>query len=120
MFGILCRKGKVWAKVVDDVEAQTLQPLIEKQVKKGSTVCSDSWRGYTGIATKGYVHRLVRHEKQEYSDGKGNHIRKLAAKGGIRKEKLPIFVGEYVWRHNHRNLSLKEQENKLFKLYFTN
>ena len=131
LFGILCRKGKVWAKVVDDVESQTLQPLIEKQVKKGSTVCSDSWRGYTGIATKGYVHRLVRHEKQEYSDGKGNHInglegfwgylkRKLAAKGGIRKEKLPIFVGEYVWRYNHRNSSLKEQENKLFKLYFTN
>jgi len=36
------------------------------------------------------------------------------------KIKLPIFVGEYVWRYNHRNLSLKEQENKLFKLYFTN
>ena len=131
VFGILCRQGKVWAEVVGGVEANDLQPRIEKQVKKGSTVCSDSWRGYTGIAAKGYVHRLVKHEKYEYSDGKGNHInglegfwgylkRKLAAKGGIRRKKLPIFLGEYVWRYNHRNLSLKEQENKLFKLYFTN
>jgi len=131
VFGILCRQGKVWAEVVSGVEANDLQPRIEKQVKKGSTVCSDSWRGYTGIAAKGYVHRLVKHEKYEYSDGKGNHInglegfwgylkRKLAAKGGIRRKKLPIFLGEYIWRYNHRNLSLKEQENKLFKLYFTN
>jgi transposase-like protein len=131
LFGILCRKGKVWAKVVCGVEANDLQPLIEKQVKKGSTVCSDSWRGYTGIATRGYVHRLVKHEQQEYSDKQGHHInglegfwgylkRKLAAKGGIRKEKLPIYVGEYVWRYNNRKLILKEQEMKLFKIYFNN
>jgi hypothetical protein len=28
VFGILCRNGKVWAEVVDDVEAETLLPLI--------------------------------------------------------------------------------------------
>jgi len=50
-------------------------------------------------AAKGYVHRLIKHNKGEYSDGKGNHInglegfwgylkRRLSAKGGIRKERL--------------------------------
>jgi transposase-like protein len=69
----------------------------------------------------------VDHGKKEYSDGKGNHInglegfwgylkRKLAAKGGIRREKLQIYLGEYVWRYNHRNQSFKEQENRLFTL----
>lgn len=126
VFGILCRSGKVWAKVIDRTEATDLQPLIEKQVRKGSTVCSDTWRGYTGIAAKGYVHRMVKHSDYEYSDMKGNHInglegfwgylkRKMSAKGGIRREKLPIYVGEYVWRYNHRKLSLKERENLLFK-----
>jgi len=106
-----------------------LQPLIEKQVEKGSAICSDGWRGYTGLAAKGYVHRLVDHSKNEYSDRKGNHInglegfwgylkRKLAAKGGVRREKLPIYLGEYIWRFNHRKLSLKEQENLLFTLFF--
>lgn len=127
VFGILCRKGQVFAEVVESVEAESLQPIIEKKVKKGSVICSDTWRGYTGIATKGYVHRLVNHSKNEYSDGKGGHInglegfwgylkRKLSAKGGIRRKKLPIYLGEYVWRYNHRKFSLKEQENLLFTM----
>jgi transposase len=26
----------------------------------------------------------------------------LAAKGGIRRERLPLYLAEYVWRYNHR------------------
>ena len=44
--------------------------------------------------------------------------RKLAAKGGIRKEKLPLYLGEYVWRYNHRKLKLEEQEKLLSNLVF--
>jgi len=40
VFGILCRNGTVWAEVVNDVEAETLQPLITRQVTPGSVVCS--------------------------------------------------------------------------------
>jgi transposase-like protein len=126
VFGILCRNGIVWAELIDSVDAKQLQPRILKQVRKGSVVFSDTWRGYTGIAAKGYVHRLVRHSKDNFvSDG--NHInglegfwgylkRKLAAKGGIRHSRLDLYLGEYVWRYNHRNLNLKEQENYLVKL----
>ncbi|MCD6149282.1 transposase [bacterium] len=59
------------------------------------------------MTSRGYVYRFVKHSENEYSDKKGNHInglegfwgylkRKLAAKGGIRKEKLPLYLGEYV------------------------
>lgn len=127
VFGILCRNGQVWAELIEGVEAEDLQPRIVKKVKKGSTVCSDTWRGYTGIAAKGYVHRLVNHGKHKYSDCKGNHInglegfwgcmkRRLSARGGIRRKKLHLFLGEYVWKYNHRNLNFKERENLLFKL----
>ena len=103
VFGILCGNGKVWAEVVADTEAKTLLPLVNQQVRRGSVVCSDTWKGYTGIAAKGYVHRIVHYGKQEYSDGKGNHInglegfwgylkRRLAAKGGIRRERLPLYL----------------------------
>jgi transposase len=126
VFGILCRNGKVWAELIDSVDAKQLQPRILKQVKKGSTVFSDTWRGYTGIAAKGYVHRLVKHSKDSYVTN-GNHInglegfwgypkRKLAAKGGIRPSRLHLYLGECVWRYNHRYLDLKEQENYLIKL----
>lgn len=124
VFGILCRNGYVWAKVVPNVEANTLLPLIRKRVKRGSVVYSDTWKGYTGVAAKGYVHRFVEHGKGEFSDGRGSHInglegfwgylkRNLASKGGIRRERLPLYLAEYVWRFNHRNYSIDEQVKKL-------
>ena len=113
VFGILCRNGQVWAEIVDKVDEGTLLPLITKRVEPGSTVCSDTWKAYTGVAARGYVHRLVHHGEGSYSDRRGNHInglegfwgylkRKLASKGGITRRKLPLYLAEYVWRYNHR------------------
>ena len=127
VFGILCRNGSVWAEVVDDVGADTLQPLISKKVSAGSIICSDTWKAYTGIASRGYVHRLVNHGEKQYSDGKGNHInglegfwgylkRKLVSKGGIRREKIPLYLGEYVWRYNHRNENDNVKVKRIIKL----
>lgn len=127
VFGILCRGGQVWAQVVPDVEARTLLPLIRRRVRRGSVVCSDTWKSYTGVAANGYVHRLVEHAQGEFSNQRGNHInglegfwgylkRRLAAKGGIRRERLPLYLAEYVWRYNHRRLSLQQQVQKLMKL----
>ena len=126
VFGILARCGQVWAELVTGIESADLLPLIDKQVKQGARICSDTWRAYTGLAAKGYVHRTVEHGKQEYVRGR-NHInglegfwgylkRKLAAKGGIRRKYLPLFLGEYVWRYNHRKETLSQQRNRLLAL----
>ena len=127
VFGILCRGGQVWAQVVPDLAAQTLFPLIRRQVRLGSVVCSDTLPTYTGIAAKGYVHRLVQHDRGEFRSRHGAHInglegfwgylkRRLAAKGGIRPFRLPLYVAEYVWRYNHRRLSVDEQVHRLMNL----
>jgi transposase len=127
VFGILCRGGQVWAQVVPDVEAQTLLPLIRWRVTRGSIVCSDTWLSYTGVAAKGYVHRLVAHGQGQFSDGQGTHVnglegfwgylkRRLAAKGGIRRERLPLYLAEYVWRYNQRQLSVDQQVRRLLVL----
>lgn len=79
VFGILCGSGKVYAKIVKDIEAKDLIPIITQRVKTGSRICSDTWRAYTGLAAKGYLHRIVRHKD-----------------------------GEYVWRYNFRQLTLEE------------
>ena len=127
VFGILCRGGQVWAQVVPDISRDTLQTLIRRRVTPGSIVCSDTLGGYTGIATKGYVHRLVAHGQGQYRSGPGTHInglegfwgylkRRLAAKGGIRRDRLPLYLAEYVWRYNHRRDSLPSQQRRLMKL----
>lgn len=128
VFGILCRNGKVFAKLVSDTEAKDLIPIITKKVKAGSLICSDTYRSYTGLAAMGYVHRTVEHKNKEYAKG-NNHInglegfwgflkRKLASKGGVRRIYLPLFLGEYVWRYNHKKDDLKKQKERLLKLLY--
>ena len=123
VFGILTRQGKVFAKLVEDTEAVDFLPIITKKVKTGSRICSDTWRAYTGLAAKGYVHRTIEHGEKEYARGK-NHInglegfwgylkRKLAAKGGVRRKYLFLFLGEYVWRYNYRNMETEKQVDRL-------
>jgi len=126
VFGILARNGKVHAEMVDNTEAKDLIPIITKRVRSGTRICSDTWRAYTGLATKGYVHRTVEHQKKEYTRGK-NHInglegfwgylkRQLASRGGIRKERLPLYLAEYVWRYNNRKLTVEKQIEKILNL----
>ena len=97
-------------------------PLINKRVKHGSIICSDTWKSYTGIAAKGYIHCLVEHGKGDYGDSQGNHInglegfwgylkRKLASKEGIRKERVSFYLAEYVLRYNHRNFGCLTHSN---------
>lgn len=112
--------------MVDDVEAKDLVPIIEKKVRKGTRICSDTWRACTGLATRGYVHRTVEHHKKEYVKAR-NHInslegffgylkRQLASRGGIRRERLPLYLAEYVWRYNNRKLPVEKQIEKLLNL----
>ena len=126
VFAILSRSGKVFAKIVSDNKSKDLIPIIENKVKKGNKICSDTYSAYTGLATKGYVHRIVSHGKKEYVKGK-NHInglegffgflkRQLASRGGIRRERLPLYLAEYVWRYNNRELTIDQQIKKLLNL----
>jgi transposase len=126
VFGILARNGKVWATIVPATEARDLIPIIKKKIKKGTRINSDTWRAYTGLATKGYVHRTVEHTKEEYVKGH-SHInglegffgylkRQLASRGGIRKERLPYYLAEYVWRYNYRKMSIEKKVKRLLNL----
>ncbi len=48
-----------------------------RQVLSGSIVCSDSWRGYSCIASGGFVHCRVNHGGKLYSKESGNHVNRL-------------------------------------------
>jgi hypothetical protein len=85
--GSSAEMGTVLTEVVEDVEADTLQPLISQKVTMGSIVCSDTWKAYTGIATRGYVYRLVNHGEEPYSCGKGNHLNGLEGFWGYLKRR---------------------------------
>jgi hypothetical protein len=58
-------------------------------------------------------------DRQEYVDAQGNRVsglegfwgylkRKLASKGGIRRERLLLYLAEHVWRYNHRDMKIED------------
>jgi hypothetical protein len=42
--------------------------------------------------------------------------RQLAGRGGIRYERIPLYVAEYIWRYNNRQFPPQEQIRRLLKL----
>ena len=44
-----------------------------------------------------------------------NKRHRAKAKGGIRKERLPLYLAEYVWKYNHRNDSIDLQKKLILQ-----
>lgn len=130
IFGVIERSGKqsslvrVW--LVSDTKNKSLVPHIQQSVCLGSTIYTDGRKGYRRLPYLGYIHDWVDHEAGEYVRGEvhtqnldgywgllKNH---LASVGGIRKYRLKLFIGEHVWRFNHRNLTRKQQTENIYQL----
>ena len=121
VIGILCLEGKFFAKILPNIGARDLKFLLKKGDKKREMIVPDSWGKYFGLIFKSRIYRLAplntKKSRINVLEGFWGHLkRKLAAKGGIRKEKLPLYLGEYVWKYNHRKLPLKEQQKILLNL----
>lgn len=102
---------KVKAFVSTNAKTTTITDFILKNVRINSTIYTDEWQGYKGLAKAGYTHRFVKHKRKEYArDGvttNGNenfHSRlKSLLKGVYRttsQKTLPLFVKEAVFRYN--------------------
>lgn len=117
IIGIIYQEGKFFAEIVSDIRTKDLKSLFKKELP-----ISDSLKRYSGLVFKSSLHRLSR-DKREYRinalEGFWGYLkRKLAAKGGVRRERLPFYLGEYSWRYNHQKLTLKEQERLLLDCLF--
>lgn len=113
VFGMLQRDGEVMTKVVPDVKGDTLKPIIEENVAKGTTVNSDELLSYRGLDAKGYTHQTVCHGAREYVKG-SCHVNGMEnfwkyLKGSIRsthihvsKQHLAKYAKEFEFRFNRR------------------
>ncbi|MFK2227721.1 transposase [Bacteroides fragilis] len=65
---------------MEDANAKDLRGIIDRLVKKGSTVISDSWSGYHSVKDS-YTHEVVQHSLGIYVNKKGFHTNSI---GGFR------------------------------------
>ena len=113
VFGMLERNGDVMTKVVPDAKTKTLNPIIQSNVKKASTISSDEWHAYKNLGKQGYQHGTVEHGAEEYVNGI-HHVNSIEGfwsrlKNSIRgthvhvsRKHLPKYLGEFEYRYNMR------------------
>jgi transposase len=113
VFGMVERNGNVMTKIVPNVRRNTLVPIIEENVKAGSTISTDELHSYKVLNTKGYTHGMVEHGVEEYVRGihhtnsiegfwsrlknsiKGTHVH-------VSKKHLQKYLVEFEYRYNMR------------------
>ena len=109
VMGIVEREGEVRAFPVQHTDRVTLQSAIVENVKRGSTVYTDSHPAYNGL--RGYEHESVAHSIGEYVRGKAhtNGIESfwsLLRRGYVGTHHymsfrhLHRYVNEFAYRHN--------------------
>ena len=124
IFGIVERaSNKIILYPVDNRNAETLVPIIQRHVYPGSRIYSDSWAAYMGLNELGYEHFTVVHKttfKQRYQnvdtgetvDCNTNRIEgawkickdHFCQINGSNTSLFEQFIAEIVWRnHVHRD-----------------
>jgi transposase-like protein len=128
VFGLVERRGKyskVINYVVPNTTTESLIPLINKTIKKGSIMVSDDLGMYRGVVKDGYHHYSVKHKDHEYVNG----IAHTAAIDGywsllkrgiigiyhnVSPKHLHRYCDEFAYRYNTRSKKDVERFNEVF------
>ncbi|HNW20946.1 MAG: ISXO2-like transposase domain protein [Bacteroidetes bacterium ADurb.Bin035] len=130
VFGIKERNGEVYIEPLMNVTEKYIESIIENQVKSGTIVMSDEFKSYKGLVYKGYIHRFVEHNKEEYVNG-DVHINGIENFWGWAKEhmmkyhgvfgeNLFLYLKELEWKFNNRDKELEDLATQLAKLIVNN
>lgn len=96
---------------IPDVSSSTLLGAVQQCVDPGSTVDTDGWKGYQGLTTAGYTHRVVRTDSGENADLLPRvHLVVALLKrwlmgthqGGVQATHLDYYLDEFTFRFNRR------------------
>jgi transposase-like protein len=104
--------GRIRLKVVPDCSADSLLPVIDKNIEAGSDVFTDGWKGYEPLDENTYRHQKVFQNKADNKDSvlPGVHLVASLVKrlilgthqGRFDPKYLQNYLDEYVFRFNRR------------------
>ena len=116
VFGIYERTdGIVYVQPVANVSRETLQSIIHQKVSIETTIYSDAWAGYDGLAEDYAAHETVQHGSREFVRGTAtiNGIEgfwayakeRLLRHHGVSPDHFLLYLKEMEYRFNHRSLN---------------
>jgi len=117
VFGMLKRNDRVYTQIVKNCSVKELMPIIEQLASKDSSIYTDGFKSYDGLANYGYKqHFRIKHSDNKFANGR-NHINgienfwglakvRLAKFRGIHKNKFYLHLKECEFRYNFRNKNM--------------
>jgi len=106
--------GRVRMKQIESANSKNLLSFITENVVVGSEIQTDSWSGYTGLESHGYVHKKVNiSESGDPAHVSMPGVHRIASllkrwllgthQGSVSSKHLTYFLDEYTFRFNRRN-----------------
>ncbi len=105
--------GRLRLRPLDDASGPTLRAFVGDVVANGAVVHTDGWRSYRPIVKDGYEHRprsqrAAAHDDEPILPRAHRAISNLklwlaGTHRGVSPEHLPVYLDEYVFRHNRRH-----------------
>lgn len=118
--------GKVAAGLTPQVAWQPIHALLQERARPKVKLYTDTYSAYHPAKRNGYDHKVVDHVHGEYARGAVtvNHIesfwgymkRRFKVTGGLRRNRLNLYLGEWIWRYNHRLWSREAKVKRLLHL----
>lgn len=105
--------GRIRMQRIPDASAQSLIPFVSNSVVPGSTVLTDSWRGYNGLEHYGYIHEKVKlSESGDPAHVVMPGVHRISSllkrwilgthQGSVSNKHLDYYLDEYTFRFNRR------------------
>ena len=106
--------GRIRLHRVPDASADSLVSFIEDVIEPGSLVKTDGWKGYAGLETKGYRHRiLILGRRNETASDLLPRVHRVVSllkrwlmgthQGAVSHEHLDYYLDEFTFRFNRRS-----------------
>ncbi len=102
-----------------DTSGNTLRAFITTAIDEGTTVRTDGWQGYHGLAAAGYVHdRRSQRAARALGEDPGELLPRvhrvisnlkswlLGTHHGVSADHLQVYLDEYVFRFNRRRVPM--------------
>jgi hypothetical protein len=106
----ITEQRKVFLKIVEKRDRETLHNIILRHVLPGSIVITDFWKGYLGIEEHGYTHLRVNHSETFVNPENGACTNNIEGTWYALKNLIPIRnrtkrcgdnLWEFIWRRKH-------------------
>ena len=94
---------RIRLQIVRNVNSETLTRFVKDNVVEGSTIITDDWKGYNGLAKAGY-HRVVDASSLGNIHKVFSNLKTwlIGTHHGVSPQHLPAYLNEFTFRFNRR------------------